>query len=979
VSLRIVLLLIAVIVPRAAHGLDPRRSLSQYSRMVWTQEQGLPQDTIRAIAQTPDGYLWLGTDEGLVRFDGYEFVSFDREKGNLPGNSITALAAAADGSLWIGTSNGLTLYRDHKFSTFTTKQGLPDDDIRALYQDHEGTLWIVAGINLSRYQDGKFTNFAPGVDVPLASVRQVREDRHHDLWVAGFSAVVKFAGGKFAQVIDAKTLNGNIVTAMIADRHDDIWIGGSTGVIEVTPSGAVRRFGEKEGLPNIPVRALWEDRDANVWAGTNAGVARLEGDRFVATLEGDTSGRELVRCLFEDREGNFWVGSNSGLTRYRDAAFTAYGKSEGFPSDEPNTVFEDHTDRVWIGFHDSGIMLLSGEEKHAFTTRNGLPNNEVFSIRETPDGDLLIGMRGGLVRMHDQHFHTFVPPDPLGRTSVFDAIEDSSGQIWLATAAGLSVLRGEKFEVVVQSQPVLASTVVTLCRDKDGVIWAGTFGRGLWRVDGDSPPRQFTTADGLSSDQIRSLYVDPDGTLWVGTFGGGLAALRDGKFRRYTASDGLLSDNIAGILDDGNSLWLSTTRGICRISKKQLREFTEHRRPTLDPVNYGVEDGLRSAQCSPAYPAGGGGFRTKDGRLWFTTTRGLAVYDPAARKQTVLAPVVHLAEMEVDGKPFDLNTSSQLAPGSGRVQLRYTAVHLSSPEVVRYSYKLDNVDPEWVRAGSRRLINYNSLAHGHYSFHVRAEIPRGPASEESYDFEVLPRFYETLGFRMLCVLMLVLCAWAVYQLRLRQIRERFALVLEERARLAREIHDTLAQGFVGISSQLDAVAMCMPDETSPARKYLDLARRMARHSLTEARRSVMDLRASVLEGQDLASALQSGTRTWTAGSGVDVNVEVIGEPKELPQDMEQHLIRIAQEAVTNVLKHAGASQIWIKLHMEARKLYLRIKDNGHGFEQDGVFASLGGHFGLIGMRERAERLGGDLHLASHPGEGTEVEVEVPLP
>src|SRR6185369_1335005 len=222
-------------------------------------------------------------------------------------------------------------------------------------------------------------------------------------------------------------------------------------------------------------------------------------------------------------------------------------------------------------------------------------------------------------------------------------------------------------------------------------------------------------------------------------------------------------------------------------------------------------------------------------------------------------------------------------------------------------------------------------------------------------------------------------AWAVYQFRLRQIRYGFALVLEERARLAREIHDTLAQGFVGISSQLDAVAMCMPQETSPARKFLDLARRMARHSLTEARRSVMDLRASALEGQDLAAALESGTRMWTAGSGVEVDVNITGTPGELPQEMEQHLLRIAQEAVANVLKHAGASKIWIKLHTEARKLYLRIKDDGRGFAQDGVFSSRGGHFGLIGMRERAERLGGELYLASHEGEGTEVEVKVPLP
>jgi signal transduction histidine kinase len=298
---------------------------------------------------------------------------------------------------------------------------------------------------------------------------------------------------------------------------------------------------------------------------------------------------------------------------------------------------------------------------------------------------------------------------------------------------------------------------------------------------------------------------------------------------------------------------------------------------------------------------------------------------------------------------------------------------------VQYSYRLAGIDPEWIRSGTRRVINYNSLGHGKYTFMVRAEIPGGPAAERSYTFEVLPRFYETAWFRLVCSVLLVAAGWAVYRLRVRQIRYRFALVLEERARLAREIHDTLAQGFVGISSQLDAVAMCMPEETSPARKYLDLARRMARHSLTEARRSVMDLRASVLEGQDLAAALQSGTRLWTAGSGVEVDLDVSGSQGPLPQEMEQHLLRITQEAVANILKHAGATQIWIKLHMEAKKLYLRIRDNGRGFDQNGVFATRGGHFGLIGMRERAERLGGEMSLASHPGEGTEVEVRVPLP
>jgi signal transduction histidine kinase len=371
--------------------------------------------------------------------------------------------------------------------------------------------------------------------------------------------------------------------------------------------------------------------------------------------------------------------------------------------------------------------------------------------------------------------------------------------------------------------------------------------------------------------------------------------------------------------------------------------------------------------------------RTSDGKLWFTTSRGLAVFDPNTRQQSRLAPVPHMVEMTTDGAQVDLARPAKLPPDSQRVQFRYTALHLSAPEQLQYSYKLEGEDPDWVHAGSRRLKDYNSLHHGPYRFLVRATLPGGEASELAYDFTVLPHFYETAWFRILCVALAAAAVWGVYGLRLRQIRSRFALVLEERARLAREIHDTLAQGFVGISSQLDAVAMCLADETAPARKYLDMARKMARHSVTEARRSVMDLRSSVLEGQDLASALESGTRVWTAGSGVDVKVDVTGPPGELPQEMEQHLLRIAQEAVANVLKHAGATRIAIQLRTEARKLRLRIEDNGHGFEQQDVFSSLGGHFGLIGMRERAERLGGEMHLETRPGGGTEVEVMVPLP
>ena len=961
-----------------AFALDPHKGLTQYSRTTWTQQQGLPQDTVRAIVQTADGYLWVGTDEGLARFDGYEFTTFRKGSGDLPSNSITALAATSDGALWIGTPNGLTQYRDKRFHTYNTKSGLPDDAITWLHTGRDGTLWIVAGQYLSRFANGRFVNFAPGPDLPVASVRLVCEDPDRGLWVAGYAGVGKLAGGKFAMAIGSAALAGAIGTGMAVDAHGVLWLAGNQGLVRRLPDGRIRKFGTADGLPDLRLRTVLPDRDGGIWVGSDAGLARLQSDRFILTPAERLHERTQVRCLFEDREGDLWVGTNTGLIRLRDDIFTVYGKSEGLPSDQPTVVFQDRAGKVWVGFADSGLLQFSNEGGPQFSVREGLPGDQIFSIRQTRNGDLLIGVHGGVARMHRERFGAFTPPDPFFRVNVYDAMEDAAGDVWLATPNGLIRLRGQHAETVIPGGPVLAMGVSTLCQARDGAVWAGTFGKGLWRVRG-AEQRLYTTADGLSSDQIRALYQDPDGTLWIGTFNGGLDALRDGRFRSFTERDGLLSDNIARIADDGESLWLSTTRGICRVSKRQLRLLAAGQRRSLDPTNYGVEDGLRSAQCAPAYPTAAGGMRTSDGELWFTTSRGLAVLDPATRQQPRMAPVLHLVEMTANGEPVDLSSAVNLPPESQRVQFRYAALHLSAPELVQYSYKLEGVDPDWVRAGSRRLINYNSLRHGHYRFLIRASLAGAAASQAAYDFQVLPHFYETAWFRILAVALAVAAASGLYGLRLRQIRSRFALVLEERARLAREIHDTLAQGFVGISSQLDAVAMCLTDQTSPARKYLDMARKMARHSLTEARRSVMDLRSSVLEGQDLASALESGARVWTAGSGVAVTVDAGGPPAGLPQAMEQHLLRIAQEAVTNALKHAAATNIAIHLRTAERQLRLRIEDNGRGFEEPDVFSSLGGHFGLLGMRERAERLGGDLRLESRPGVGTEVEVTVPLP
>jgi signal transduction histidine kinase/ligand-binding sensor domain-containing protein len=871
----------------------------------------------------------------------------------------------------------LVEYRNGRFRAYTTKDGLPDASITNVYADPTGALWVVAGVYLAQYQNGKFTSFEPEMDIPVSSMRAACMDSHGNLWVAGFSRVAKRTGNKFVTFLAPGALEGVVVLTMMVDQRDHVWVGTNSGAIELTPDGTVRKYGGGEGLPDESVRALWADRDGNIWGGTNRGVVRLEGGRFMTAHVSAEGGGDLVRCLFEDREGNLWIGTNGGLVRWRNDIFTVYGKSEGLPSDEPNLVYQDRAGRVWIGFNDAGLMLFSGGGRKEYSTADGLPDSAIMQIRETANGDLLLCTRRGVARFTGGAFHTYKYPDPLSRRAVFDALETRDGKLWLAVPRGLGVLSGGEFREVIPGGPLLGDFILTLCQASDGSIWAGSAGKGLWHVKGDER-KQFTTADGLSSDQIRSLYQDPQGTIWIATFGGGLNALRNGKFTNYREQDGLLSDNIGKITDDGESLWLSTTRGISRVAKRQFAEMDSGQRKRLEPENYGVEDGLRSAQCAPGYPVPGGGMRGRDGRLYFATSRGVAVLDPGKRKGPGIAPMAHIVEMTANNELLDLRQAARLAPGNQRLEIRYTGIHLSAPDRVRYSYWLEGSDSRWADVGSRRVIDYNGLPHGHYRFRVKAELPGG-VSEQSYSFDVLPQFWETAWFRVLAAVALGMCAWAIYQMRLRQIRSRFAAVLEERARLAREIHDTLAQGFVGISSQLDAVAMSMPGESSAARTYLDLARRMARHSLTEARRSVMDLRASALDGQDLAAAIQSGTRMWTAGSGVSVDVDIEGPSAQLPEEMEQHLLRITQEAVTNALKHASAHTIGVKLHLESRKLYLRVVDDGRGFDQQNAFSSRGGHFGLIGMRERAERMGGELRLASHPGEGTELEVTVPLP
>ena len=630
---------------QAAWALDPHKTLTQYSRHVWGQHDGLPQDNVKSIVQTPDGYLWLGTDEGLARFDGFDFTVFSRPTSDLPANLITALAASPDGSLWIGTANGLGLYRDQHFRTYTVKDGLPDNDIRDLYSDHAGTLWIVAGVDVCRLQDGKFTTLKAGVkSADDIGARGTRKIAQHNLLVAGSNIpdsparpslrVVSVAGDKVTTLIDDDRFGKDVIIALLADSHGNLWIGGTLGLVERSADGKVRRFDSHTGLPEDLVRSVVEDRDGNIWAGTNSGIARLEGDRFAVPATGAES--EVVRTLFEDREGDLWVGGNDGLTRLRDDAFTPYGKTEGMPSDEPNTVFQDHTGRIWVGFHEAGLMLFSPGKPRIFSTREGMPETEIFSIRETPRrrlADRYARRVGPHAWFQLYHGGTAGP-----------AARRWCGTLWKIPRAGYGWRRPAAWwrrpakgtRTVAGGGLLNVNGVVTLLETRDGVLWAGSYGKGLWRIKGDDV-RLFGLADGLSNENVREIYEDPDGVLWIGTFGGGLDALRDGKFYSFLQKDGLLSDNMANIADDGESLWLSTTRGICRIAKQQLWDHAagQQAASAAGELRYGgrfaqraVLSRLSHRRAATARPTAASG--SPPAAAWRSTIRSAETADSAA-------------------------------------------------------------------------------------------------------------------------------------------------------------------------------------------------------------------------------------------------------------------------------------------------------------------------------------------------------------
>jgi ligand-binding sensor domain-containing protein/signal transduction histidine kinase len=995
-----------------AVALDPHYPLQHYGYQSWQTDDGLPQNTVHAALQTRDGYMWFATEAGLVRFDGAQFTVFDRRNTpQLGSDLIYSLFEDRRGGLWISTSGGLTRFENGEFKVFRTSDGLPADSVWSVYQSRDGTVWVLTTAGLGKFAGGRFQSLA--APQGLSAVSTVVETPDGAIWVNSGNSLLRVdpARASFTTVITG----GEQIQALTSDGHGRVWVGSRTGLKAVSPDGAQDMFplpdamtdvtcvlsasdghlwigtanglGEydgkatrsitvRDGLPGSRVTSLFEDREHAIWAATDHGVARIVEGRISALTPKEGLSSNLVLAFFEDREGSLWLGTEAGgVSILRDRKFTTYTTKDGLTDDLVRSVFQDRRGTMLVGTNNGGVNQYEDGRFSSLSTATGLASNVALALTDDANGDVWIGTPDGLNRVQGNRATVFTSADGLADDFVRSLYTDRNGTLWIGTRHGLSRYENGSFTSYSAMAGLGSDLVGAVLEDRDGSFWIGTLG-GLTHLANGSFTN-YTTREGLSSNVITALYQDPDGTLWIGTDGGGLNARIHGKIVSFPLAKTLPQD-IYGILGDGSeNLWLGSSIGIFRISKSQFNGMAVGDTTSISADVYGTADGMRISECSSGHPAA---WKAKDGTLWFATLRGVTTVDPAHMPVNHVSPLVVVEQVSVDDATLPIQNGAEIAPGHTRLAFQYAGLSFVAPQKVRFRYKLDGLDRDWVDAGTRRVAYYTNIPPGRHTFHVMACNNDGVWSEQAaaFSFRLRPHFYQTYWFYLLLVASLVLLAYETYRWRVRTVESEFSAVLAERNRIAREIHDTLAQGFVAVSVQLEIVARLLTTSTYGAREHLEQARTLTRECLAEARSSIWNLRSQGTAQNDLASALTHAAERITANSSVKARVQVSGTFRPIDSRIEAEMLRIGQEAITNVVRHAQAQHANITLLFEDKLLRMTIRDDGRGFEGNPGEPRQNGHFGLTGMRERAEQIGARLTVTSAKNEGTEIRIDVAI-
>ena len=892
----------------------------------WSTEDGLPQNSVRQIYQTRDGFLWVATEAGLARFDGLGFRVFDHQ--NEPAfrnDDICCLAEDAEGVLWIGTDDGVLSYNDHRFQRFDQSNGLPSPAIRKLAASAGGSVAVQTSEGDAVW--------------------------HADRFVAGGVNTLDIFGEQARQAG---------------------WQVSNTSVSR-SSRGQSRRWTAGVELPGTRVETLFVDRSGGAWIGTNGGLALIRKDENVATAIEALQGNIVVQ-VFEDREGNEWAATEtSGLHVLRPAKFRIEPALAGLPL----TGVVQASDRaVWVGTRRDGLRRLQAGQARDPVPSDALTSNFILSLAPGADGSVWAGTPDGLNHVSaGGKVERLTSADGLPDDYVLSLAPCRDGSVWAGTRHGLVHVAGTKMKVLSMAGGDGGELIGSLLLTPEDDLWIGT-SKGLSRRSKDGRIVSYGSADGLPRGVVTGLTEDAGGGLWIVGDGFGLLRFRDGRFEKVVDL-GIPAKNY-GVLSNAGYLWLRNEAGIARVRVADLEHCLNAGKVCSAAVSsYGVADGIPSVELATR---GSTPFWLMvDGELWSPTRRGVAIVDPAHLPMDSVAPPLVIEGLEVDGASIEPgNSPIEIPYGHVRFTVTYAGLSYTAPSEVRYRFRLEGLDREWTEPGNRRTATYTSLAPGSYLFRVQAINHDGVWNQTgaSLRFRVVPPYYRRWWFLVLLAVAIAAVAAALYLLRLRRLKRQFDVILRERNRMAREVHDTLAQDFVGVTLQLDIIAQLLGgSKLEAARQQLQETRKLVTDGLADARRSIWALRANVDE-MSLPTRLTKLVERYSS-EPVSIRLKIGGAFRRLGDEVEAEVLRIAQESLSNVTRHSRAAHAVVELAYESDRLVLTVEDDGNGFTVVDA-RTMEGHYGLRGMMERAELLRATLEIISKPGAGAKVKLTVSI-
>lgn len=975
----------------SALALDPTQPTAGYQRTTFTVEDGLPDNVVNAILQSRDGFLWIGTYAGLVRFNGRDFMPIDFRMAGSVSQVVVALAGGPDGSLWVGTDFGIVRIHDieHYEPGRSTSQlyrvgNTKGEILSCLKFTHDGILFAGTERGLYRLNGERFVSVLQGINI-----QTIEEESNGHLLIMADNDFLEWDRGRIIKhpaLTAARAPNYSVVGhGMPKDAFHYVMEDRSSGALWYCSHWDIARQGREPIRRNppcasndsrIPIRTH-DYGQGTLWGIGEVGLFRAQGRDSLEPLLTNLAPRSTLA----DRDGSLWIGTNGdGLIRFRDRPIHMFNTADGLPNNVPMAVLERHDGTIWVGNNCGGLSRFDGKRFVTYAEKDGLLNTCVWALAEDGNDALWIGTwGGGAFRFKDGKFEQYAQRQGLPGDRVRSIVAAPDGSIWFASNEGLSRMHNGHLRNYTTADGLSSNNMITVYADRHGGILAAS-SAGIGRMTGDrfvplSSPHQIVDPHFIGFGETRS------GELYAFSAPRGISRIDDNRLVDIGPDLDLL-----GMAEfRGQELWFSGRSGILRVPGARDRLSWEDRSDPFEYAKFGRADGLNSTQCSVGTP---NIIVDHENRLWVPTVQGLAMIDLLRLPQQRRPPAVFVEEVTVDRRMQPLPHQTVLPPGNHHLELKFDAIELTSPERVRFQYRLDDVDGAWLDAGTTRTAVYTRVPIGRHLFRVRACNSDGIWDREGIAYGIIqePFFYETNAFRLIAVAALIVLGVAAFRLRVRQIaatmHARFDERLAERTRIARELHDTLLQNFHGLMFQFQAARNLMTRHPDEARRSLDDAIDETKKAIAESRDAIQDLRSEPIAKGNLAELLMSTSREL-ADSNVNDHPPVFdlieeGERKILCSTASNEICRIALELMRNAYQHAHAQRIEAEVRYGDSMFRLRIRDDGKGIDPN-VLKEGGrtGHWGLRGIRERADRIGAHLDLWSEPGNGTEVQLVVP--